>query len=102
VSHQRQISIPKSDTWTLEYCDKLARERRLSPTIIDALKFYDKYKDVLEDRPLGLVDMIRDLQAQVQALSAKIDNIQYVKPNEESGSQEINSDDWLSELEEME
>jgi hypothetical protein len=102
VSHLKQISIPDSDTWAIKYVNNLTQQKRLSPTIIRALKFYDKYQHLLEDDGTlpALVDMIKELQLQVKQLNDKLDNVQFVS-QEVEGSQKINSDDWLLELEEM-
>lgn len=104
MSTLKQISIPDSDTWAIEYVNQLAQDKQLSPTVIRALKFYDKYQHILEqDGTLpGLIDMIKELQAQVNQLSTKLDNVQFTTSNQEQGSQEIDSNDWLKELEEME
>lgn len=99
----KQISIPADDTWAIEYLNNLASKKKLSPTVIKALKFYDKYSHIPEqDRTvLALVDMVKELQSQVNQLSSKMENMQFVSSNE-TGSQEIDSNDWLAELEEME
>lgn len=98
----KQLSIPDHDTWTISYVNDLAKLNKLSPTIIRALKFYDKYQHLLEDDGTlpGLIDMIKQLQSQVQELDVRIENVKFVTT--ENGTVEVDSDDWLSTLEEIE
>lgn len=99
----KQISIPASDPWAIEYVNQLAQDKQLSPTVIRALKFYDKYQHLLEqDGTLpGLIDLIKELQSQISQLSNRLENMQFTTVQEQ-GSQGIDSNDWLKELEEME